>query len=327
MKTARSPLAFIGSLILLTGSSAFAANPVAMYVGRAINVTPAQSQAVAAVCAIEYAKASGSTVIEPEKAQAAFTPAASVVDVAQALNAQEVVELNLVSLATDDQPGRLMVNAVRRDARGSELFHADLTAASLDDAVPVCQRLSEALVHKSDPVSLVDRHSVTSFEATASAQPNRLGPEAILGVKTIFAMPLASTGVNPIGGVAFDARFEFERFFFEVGGGILIPAVVSSSNATYGGLTSEIGASYYLAETDTAPYVGGGLQPRIVFSGSVFNLAPYAQVGVMFSRKSSTRFYVDARVSQNLLPVTSTYGLSGGSVYPTELALQLGIGW
>ncbi len=322
MKTA---FARIGSLVLFFVASSAMAGQVAVYIGKAINVTPAQAEAVAAVCALEYGKASGATVIDPTKAQRAVTPAASVVEVAEALNASELVELTLVSLATADQPGRLMVNAVRRDAQGREIFHADLTAGSFDDAAPVCQRLAEALTSKSDPVTLADRHNITSFEARTSNEPTRIGTEKVLGVRTGIAMALASSEMNPVGNIAFDARFEFDRFFLEVGAGILIPAVVNSSSSNYGGIGAEIGASYYLVDSDFAPYIGAGLQPRLIFGGSIFNLAPYAQVGLMLSRKASTRLYADFRVSQNVLPVA--FNGTGGSLLPTELALQVGIGW
>ena len=46
----------------------------------------------------------------------------------------------------------------------------------------------------------------------------------------------------------------------------------------------------------------------------------------MFMRQSSTRLYVDARLSQNVLPVGGSFGNSSG-LYPTELTGAVGIGW
>jgi hypothetical protein len=67
--------------------------------------------------------------------------------------------------------------------------------------------------------------------------------------------------------------------------------------------------------------------------------AAYGQIGVMFMRTSSTRLYTEVRASQNLIAMnlggsTTNVAPTGGTVvsstktvYPTELALQVGIGW
>lgn len=52
----------------------------------------------------------------------------------------------------------------------------------------------------------------------------------------------------------------------------------------------------------------------------MLNLAPYVQAGMVFSRHSSPRVYVQFRISQNVLPV-------GDNLCPTELTAQVGIGW
>lgn len=318
---------FLAALTLMV-STAMAAPPVAMFVSKAINLDVAQADAFGAVCAAKYAEVNQSQVVAPAQARSSVGSNGSLVDAAKTLQSSELVELTLVNLASGQTPGRLLVNAVRRSVDGAEIFRTDVTAESLDDAVPVCERMALSLSRKVPVAETMNRHNVTAAEVKASEHANRTGTEKILGVKTSFGLPFAASPINPIATLAFDARFERERYFIEVGAGFLIPAVVSSSNASFGGLTSEIGASYYLTAGDTAPYIGGGIQPRLVFSGSVWNLAPYAQLGVMFSRQSSMRIYADARLSQNLLPVTNAYPSSGaGALYPTEVVAQVGIGW
>jgi hypothetical protein len=57
----------------------------------------------------------------------------------------------------------------------------------------------------------------------------------------------------------------------------------------------------------------------------------------MFMRTSSTRLYAELRLSQNAIPMNiggNEYSqvapytrTAGKSVYPTEVGLQMGIGW
>jgi hypothetical protein len=325
-----SSLSTMTALSLLASSIVSAAEPIAMFTPKAFNVDEKQLSSFGAVCANRYARVTQAPVISPEVAATAIGPNGSLVDAAVALHAHEVIELTVINLATASSPGRWLIEGVRRGIDGKELYRAQVTAESLDDAVPACERMALSLSKRVPPEETANRNNVTAAEMVESGAPNRISTEKLIGVKTNFALPLSATGggVNPVMGVAFDARFEHPRYFIEIGAGLLIPAVLSSSNTSYGGLTSEIGASYFLSDADTAAYLGGGLQPRILFSGSVVNLAPYAQLGVEFSRLSSTRLYADARVSQNIFPVgTTSFSTGSTSVYPTELALQLGIGW
>jgi hypothetical protein len=307
-------------------SASAAAAPTAMFIPKAINLDPVQLEAFGAVCAMRYAAVSQSPVLTPAESQAAVGPNGSLTDAAKTLDVSELVELTLVNLSTQSARGRLLISAVRRSAEGAELFRADITAASLDDAVPACERLALALTQRIAPRDALNRRNVTAAEAHLG-RPNRVGSEKVIGVKTSFGIPVSGEGqLNPLASVAFDMRLEQERYFIEFGAGILLSANLNGSSSSYGGINVEIGASYYLTDGDTAPYLGGGVQPRLVFSGSILGIAPYAQLGVMFSRQASTRLYLDARVSQNLLPVTNN-GSTGQGLYPTEIVGQLGIGW
>jgi hypothetical protein len=103
----------------------------------------------------------------------------------------------------------------------------------------------------------------------------------------------------------------------------------------------EIGADHYLTANPTvAPYIGGGVSPRIYFVPGGIGIAPYAQFGLMFMRLSKTRLYTDIRISQNLAPVRITdyddsYDYTGyyqnppteHTYYPTEICFEVGIGW
>ncbi len=329
-------LALISTLV---GLSAFATEPppqratVAMFLSHSINLEPVQAESLGAVCALRYAEISGARVVGPDEARAAVGPNGSVVDAAASLGASESIDLTVVNLGANNRPGRLLINAVRRASDGSEVYRVDATADSLDDTPAACERLALSLTRRLPLGDTITRHNVTRAEARASGRPNRVGSAHSFGVRTSFGLPVTTTTttVNPVASITFDARLEFERWFIELGVGALIPAVVSSASSSYGGITSELGGSYYLSDADTTAYLGLGVQPRIVFSGAVLNLAPYAQLGVVFSRHASTRLYGELRVSQNVLPVVfvspTPFNTSGVGLYPTELVAELGVGF
>ncbi|MFZ5438975.1 MAG: hypothetical protein ACOZQL_03145 [Myxococcota bacterium] len=278
-----------------------------------INVDPQQARALAAVCASAYSQASGQPVATPTTAEqlAALPPG-------------ERVELQLIGLDGARQR-RVLVRAQRKTADGRVEHEAMLEALSLEDAPTVCERLAVALVNKQSVEDTQTRKNVTAAEAMANRR-RRVGSNKSFGVKTGFTGAVAQdVVVAPMGSLLFDARIEGERFFTQLGAGFLIPAVTGGATG-YGGLTLDMGAGYYLVDGDFAPYLGLGVQPRLVFSGSVFNLVPYVQLGFTTSRKAGVRFNVEARVGQNVLPALNGFGLTGGTL-PTEFTLNLGLGF
>lgn len=316
-------ISVLASLVL---AQATLAQPTAFFAPRAINLSPGEAEALGVTCAQQYSRVAQAPVLSPSEAQAAVGPNGSLVDAAQALNVAEWVELTVVNLDSARGGGQLLISAVRRTAAGVEVHRADITAASMGDAVPACERLALALTRRVSVEATRTRSNVTLSEAQASKKPNRIGTEKVLGVRAGFMAPVGgSTPFGTLGSLVFDARLERDRYFIEVGAGFLIPAVVSGGAPGYGALTTELGASFYLGDGDIAPYLGAGIQPRVSFSGGGFNLAPYAQGGLMFFRESSTRIYADARIAPNLFPVTAFS--SGSNARPVELSVQFGVGW
>jgi hypothetical protein len=153
----------------------------------------------------------------------------------------------------------------------------------------------------------------------------------VAGFKGGFVYPIGwKERVRPMMSVGFDLRLEGERHFLELGVGFAVPASTDSAYK-YGGVWSEIGASYYLTHEVTSPYIGLGLMPRLM-SKDVTNLAAYGQAGVMFFRDASTRLYTDLRIAQNLLPVgfsvcDAAYACGTRRLYPTEVSLNIGLGF
>jgi hypothetical protein len=297
--------------------STIASAQVAVTAFDTINVEPNQARALTAVCAAAYGQASGQPVVTPinDEALTALPPG-------------ERVELHLIGL-DGARHRRVLVRAVRLAANGQVEHEATMDALSLEDSPTVCARLATALVNKQKVEETQGRTTVTAAESTKVTR--RVGLSRSFGVKTGFTGAVAFSGeaLAPMGSLAFDARLESDQWFTQLGAGFLIPAVTGAGQQGYGGVSLDLGVNRYFGD-DFAPYLGLGVQPRLVFSGSIFNLVPYVQAGMTFSRKAGVRFNVEARVGQNVLPSVTTYDANyvrASGVLPTEFTVNAGVGF
>ncbi|MDX2054840.1 MAG: hypothetical protein SFV15_20725 [Polyangiaceae bacterium] len=311
------------------------------------NITPEEGEAVGAVFADAYAEASHQQVLRATPAPKADGTPESYSDLARSKRAAEYLVVKATRLSS-----RIIISATRFSWDGKQIFHARMTAASFDDLEPVATRLSTAVYQQRSPETTRTLDSITEREGQ---KRNRLFVEKVIGVKTRYTYLKnfgSSPDYNPTLSGGFDARLEGETYFLEVGAGIILPSGGGSSDSgssagSVGGLYSELGGSYYLRNNDVSPYVGAGVMPQIVLRSHMDGpvaLALYGQAGLMFFRQSSSRLYVDFRLAQNVLawrddqdyyypelpdPVT---GLSPSrpkpkANYPTEFALEVGVGW
>lgn len=301
----------IATLVSATASAADVA-----VVHHEINLEPGAGEAFAAVCGQAYSEAVAAPPL------GAGAPRASE-------GASETLELALIGLARH-QGGRILVDATLKDGAGATLHHAQLEAESLEEAPVVCERLARALVTRDTPEAVRGRRNITRAEARASRAAVRLGTEKVLGIQARVLSPFAvGHTTSPALSLGFDGRFERDGYFIEASAGFIIPASSmgnSSNQLSTNGLFVSAGAAFYLSQSDIAPYLGLGIEPRLsLFSGLSVGLAPYAQLGLMLFRQSSTRLYAELRVAQNVLPVRTTY--SAQESYPTELGVGLGLGF
>lgn len=301
---------------------------VAVFPPRVTNLTAEQAEAIGTVLAQKYALVSGKAVLSPAQARAAIKEG-GLPEAAKALGVAEYLDSTAVALEK-----KILVAVTLNDLGGNPLFTAQMTAVSLDDMPEVSDRIARALVSRIPPEQTLTRKNVTRSEGS---RQNRAFAEKVMGVRTGVTYPFAAEKLDPMLSVSFDGRLEADRYFLEFGAGFTVAADGSNSRKEYGALSAEVGGSYYLGGEFTSPYVGAGVIPRIVFGSgidSTLSLAPYAQAGVMFMRASSTRLYVDLRIAQNVLPLRSTSydyetyrTTSSKALYPTEVSVQVGIGW
>jgi hypothetical protein len=287
-----------------------------------VNFDAEPSALVGQWVAQHYASASGRKVLMPAVVRASAQDGSDL-EAAKGLGADEVLETSVVGV--NKRGGQaLLIEVSRKTVDGHVVHHEMMRAASLEEAYGVTQRLAVALWQKSSVEATRSRNNIVESE---TGVPRRLRSESLLGVRVALIQPVGANGFSPIGSVGFDGRLERERYFLEFGAGILVPAAPNASmRSAYGGAYAELGAAYFVTEGDVALSVGGGVLTRALLSPQFsLNLAPYVQGGVTFSRDSSTRLYADVRIAQNVLPMS--FGYSAAEVFPTEVGLQVGIGF
>lgn len=314
----------IMAMLALVGVTAHGAE-VAVFPVNAVNLASGESEAIGTVLAQSYARAAKVEVLSPQRSAAALKEGVAPSEAAKILGVREYIEVTAVGLMSSERASkdqRIVIKASRYQASGAVVYQSEMTAMSMGDVEVVAQRLARSLYDKVEPTATLDIHSVSKKEATAE---NRTFVQKVKGFKTSMAFPVANgDSYNPLVSLGFDSRFETARYFLEFGAGLMIPSDSSKRKTNYGGLYGELGGSYYLSEESFSPYIGAGVLPRLIIANnsSGANMAFYGQFGLMFARESTTRLYTDVRVAQNIVPVQKS-----PNRYPTELGLEIGIGW
>ncbi len=329
---------FMTVMLLLAASTATAAE-VVVFPASVVNLEAGDGDAIAAVVADAFAARLGdATVLGPIDAQDALevavgpTRSARAAAAARALGAERHVVVDAVRLGR-----RISLNArlFWRDGRPPQ--QAKIVASTMDDIQVAARRLTDALLlgrptRSAQPEQTVARRGAKPRDPTFT--------ERIVGLRSGLVVPFAGgSRLEDQGVIHFDVRLEAEGYFVEFGAGMVLPAGLERPGS-YGGLFTRIGASYYLTDHAVAPYLGGGVEPRLHFGDDTgVGFAPYANLGLMFFRESSTRVFVDLQVAQNVLPIATEggpfaneddwYEEAGPVVtsYPTEVGLMFGVGW
>jgi hypothetical protein len=324
---------------------------IAVMPAQGVNLTEGQCDAIGVIFANAFAREANVTVASPMETRNVIQHAKTAQAAAAQLGAVEYIELRAVQLSS-----RVILTGIRYDKAGKELFRAEISAWNLDDMELASTRLARALAWR-QPISNLEPYNAAgaNWEAPplpAPAPSSTISPNAF-GLKSGFIIPAALYShryISPMLSLQFDGRMGTRDYFIEFGAGVVVSTDSQYSNNTMriNGVFAELGGSYYLSKGSIAPYIGGGVSPRILNS-SVYHdytsdysyinsndstgarCAFYGQIGVTFTRDSRSRVYSEFRVSQNVIGITDDYSTSEGTgthtYYPTEFALQVGIGW
>jgi hypothetical protein len=362
---------------------------VAVFPVQGVNTDKSFCDAFGTLLAIQYGRVSGQNVIAPNKSAKAVGADSNLTAAAQSLGVSEYIEITAVGLylssheknnvvrdsaangnqiivvtrneessSKSDQElldnSKTLVTATRYSTAGSPIYKVELTLLTYGDIEEATKRFATSLFNK---ISTEDSRAVDNITRREGMGNNKLFVDKLKGIKVCGVYPIgwdnSSSTISSIGGIGFDMRMEAEKFFLEFGVGARIPSEMSDqAKPKYGGISFELGGSYYLYQNQIVGlYSGIGIIPgfnlaNINSDGPEMNLAPYLQIGIMMPRMSSVRFYFDVRVAQHIMPVTTlnytNYGVSTYDAYgnfisgdtqvkrtdhPTEVGINVGIAW
>jgi hypothetical protein len=343
-------------LPVLTFISSAQAQPavVAVMPLQGVNLTEGQCEAIGVLFANALAREANIAVASPIETKQAIQQTKTSRAAATQLGAVEYVELRAIQL-----DAKVSLAGIRYARDGRELFRAETSAASLDEMEAATARLARALAWRQPISGGMPFETVTGAGEAApmpSPAPSAKAYPGTMGVKMALILPVASgRSISPMMSLQFDGRMGTRDYFVEFGAGVVLATETeaSSDSIRIGGVFAELGGSYYLSNGGIAPYIGGGVSPRILVSsirspnpggysyGEPYTdnsttgarCALYGQLGVNFSRDSRSRVYSELRISQNVIAFSNDFTnssgttVSTGTYYPTEFALQVGIGW
>jgi len=300
-----------------------------------VNLSPGECHAIGEIFADAFSREAHVEILAPMKTGPALEHSETSQAAAAQLEATEYIELSAIRLDR-----KVKLGGIRFDPNGREIFRAETVAPSFDQMIVTSALLAHALAWRQQVSPMpVAPNGVDPIPKTDPSDA-RPGPHAYtkaLGIKVGVSQPVAKgRSFHPVAVQAFNARLGTRAFFVEFGGGVNISPTTrtTASKATMEALFTEVGASVYLSNSAIAPYVGGGVSPRLTFiagSGKDDGLrcAVYGQTGVTFTRDSRFKIYSELRVSQNVLGIAeyASDGTTLGTYHPTEIALQAGVGW
>lgn len=302
------------------------AGTIVVFPPQTTNVSPGEADAAGALLAEGFKGASGDTVIGPQQAGEALRDNKSFAEAAKALGGDRYVESSLVGLQKS-----LVLSADLIDLNGGRR-HRQMTLGTLDDMQPASERIARALLENSDITANQTVDTVTDKEAEGLKRNKayRMG-----GFRIGMLAPVAKGyQFDPGFEIVYDLRLHQRNYFLNIATGAIFG--IGGSDPAIAGWILELGAAWYLTDGDFAPYIGGGISPRIISVDEVrFGLAPYAVLGATLGRTSTAQFSFELRASQNVLkqkievgpPDTVTGDRVKEDVYPTELGAFVGIWW
>jgi hypothetical protein len=336
-------------LPVLTFLSSAQAQPavVAVMPLQGVNLTEGQCEAIGVLFSNALAREANVAVASPLETKRVLQQTKTAQAAAAQLGAVEYIELRAIQLGV-----KVTLAGIRYAKDGRELFRVETFALSLDDTELATARLAHALAWRQPIPTIMPPAPIPetweAYPPAPSPAPGANGYPSSLGLKTGFIFPVASgKSISPMISLQFDGRMGTRDYFIEFGAGAAIATDSEYSTGTtrIEGVFAELGGSYFLSDGSIAPYIGAGISPRILQSSTYSNntysdnsntgarCALYGQFGFNFTRDSRSRVFAELRVSQNVVGFSdqttdSNYNtVSTGTYYPTEFALQAGIGW
>lgn len=314
------------------------AEKIAVLLDNVTGLTEQDGEVVCAVIGKSYGSLSKMAVFDYAGARKVYLEKdKQIVQTAKLLQAYEYIVVSAIALEE-----KIMIDAVRYDNSGQEVFRSEvITAITKDDLPEISDRLARILYNKATLDKTITSENVTKIE---TQEKNRVFTEKIIGCKVGIVQPIdKDSSFQQLINIGFHLKAEARKCFIEFGAGALLPTHFgyfeeNRRDWAYGGVNLEMGAAYYLTNNPTASlFLGGGFNPRILFEPGVVVVTPYIDFGVMLLRYSSMRIFSNVRIAQNVFAIPFEryiYNEQSWEGYyqsfdamPFEIGLELGIGW
>ena len=324
---------------------------VAVFPVQSTNTDKSFADAFGMLLANKYAKIANCATVPPVKSAKAIPPDGNLSEAAQALGADEYLEIIAVGLYVSrkeanetyadsasgkqiivikqngekgDSPeksdqqlldnSKTIVTVSRKNASGADIYQTEMTLLTYGDIEESTERIAASLYQK---ISIDKTRGMTTITRREGMGYNQLWTRRSKGIKMgVFKPFSADTTFSTVVSIGFDYKVDLNRCYLEFGvGGRFPPDLSNDSARSYGGVYFEMGGGYYVIDNTFGLFVGAGIIPFFNFvdlDGSFIGLPVYVQIGLTTPRNSSVRFFGDIRIAQNAVAITS------GNYFPLE---------
>ncbi|HEX7510556.1 MAG TPA: hypothetical protein VF335_04600, partial [Chitinivibrionales bacterium] len=309
------------------------------------NADKSFADAFGMLLANKYAKIASCATIAPSKSVKAIPSDGNLAAAAQALGADEYLEITAVGLYVsrkeshetyaDSGSGskqviiikenngngseqeksdrqlldnsKTIVTVYRKNLAGREIYQTEMTLLTYGDIEESTERIALSLFQKLSIEKTRGMYNITRREGMGY---NQLYAHRSKGFKMGLLKPVSKdTTFSTIVSLGFDYKVDLNRYYLEFGvGGRLPTGLAVDTVRNYGGNYFELGGGYYIADAPFGVFAGAGLIPFFNWgdiNGSFLAVPLYVQIGISTPRNSSVRFFGDLRIAQNLIPVTT----------------------
>jgi hypothetical protein len=318
---------------------------VAVFPVQSTNADKSFTDAFGMLLANKYAKIAHCTTIPPVKSVKSITADGNLEAAAQALGADEYLEITAVGLYisrkeahetyTDSASGnkqvivirengdkgdsqeksdqqlldnsKTIVTVVRKSGTGADIYQTEMILLTYGDIEESTERIAASLYQK---ISVDKTRGMTNITRREGMGYNQIWARRSKGIKMGVLKPFsADTTFSAVVSIGFDYKVDLNRYYLEFGVGGRLPTGLNSDSVRYyGGNYFELGGGYYIVDNTFGLFAGAGIIPFFNWAdlgGSFLGLPVYVQIGATTPRNSSVRFFGDLRIAQNAIAVTS----------------------
>ncbi|MDG5815468.1 hypothetical protein QA601_10285 [Chitinispirillales bacterium ANBcel5] len=195
------------------------------------------------------------------------------------------------------------------------------TTSNIDDIGEACRNLAQQIVKRNKDISTSDKSARVEVRPKDTFSINH-------GIKIISKYSYYDNlKLSPIISFGYQGKIQTHYYFVEYFAGPFFPSIGHIDTVyDYGsGINFSLGAAVIAPFDMVFPYIGAGLNPKVLFSSSLeaSTLSIYSLFDISFFESFPIQLNVEGRLAFALTPIN----IADDSIRPREFSVAFGFGW